>query len=172
MVRRKELTAPGSIREIIFGLEDSLVSTLGAVTGIAAGTDSTYVVVLSGLVLIAVESVSMAAGSYLSSEAARDVDRTNDRPLRGAVVMLVAYALGGMVPLVFYLLLPVRFAYAPSIIATVITLFLVGAWKGKLAKQSLWKSGLQMMSISIAAAAIGYGIGAFISHIAGVRITG
>ena len=41
-----------SIREIVFGMEDSLVSTLGAITGIAAGTGSTYVVILSGIVLI------------------------------------------------------------------------------------------------------------------------
>lgn len=61
------------MREIVFGLEDSLVSTLGAVTGIAAGTGSRYVVILSGLVLIVVEGLSMAAGSYLSSKSAREV---------------------------------------------------------------------------------------------------
>ncbi len=31
-----------SIREIVFGMEDALVSTLGAITGIAAGTGSTF----------------------------------------------------------------------------------------------------------------------------------
>ncbi|MFH1632147.1 MAG: VIT1/CCC1 transporter family protein [bacterium] len=62
-----------SIREIVFGLEDSLVSTLGAITGIAAGTGSTYIVVLSGVVLIFAEAVSMAAGSYLSSKSAHEV---------------------------------------------------------------------------------------------------
>lgn len=61
------------IREIVFGLEDSLVSTLGAVTGIAAGTGSTFVVILSGVVLIFVEALSMSAGSYLSSKSAREV---------------------------------------------------------------------------------------------------
>ncbi len=61
------------MREIIFGLEDSLVSTLGAVTGIAAGTGNRYVVILSGLVLIVVEALSMSAGSYLSSKSAREV---------------------------------------------------------------------------------------------------
>lgn len=62
-----------SIREIVFGAEDSLVSTLGAVTGIAAGTGDTFVVILSGIVLIFVEALSMAAGSYLSSKSAREV---------------------------------------------------------------------------------------------------
>lgn len=62
-----------SIREIVFGLEDSFVSTLGAITGIAVGTGNTYVVILSGIVLIFVESLSMSAGSYLSSKSAREV---------------------------------------------------------------------------------------------------
>lgn len=61
------------IREIVFGLEDSLVSTLGAVTGIAAGTHDGQMAVFSGLVLVVVEAVSMAAGSYLSSKSAREV---------------------------------------------------------------------------------------------------
>lgn len=58
----------GNIREVVFGLEDSLVSTLGAVTGIAAGTGNSFVVILSGIVLIFVEALSMSAGSYLSSK--------------------------------------------------------------------------------------------------------
>jgi len=62
-----------SIREIVFGMEDALVSTLGAITGIAAGTGSTFVVVLSGIVLIFAEALSMTAGSYLSSKSAQEV---------------------------------------------------------------------------------------------------
>jgi vacuolar iron transporter family protein len=68
-----QLRISSSIREIVFGLEDSLVSTLGVVTGIAAGTGSSTIVILSGAVLIFVEALSMTAGSYLSSKAARDV---------------------------------------------------------------------------------------------------
>ncbi|MFH1766930.1 MAG: VIT1/CCC1 transporter family protein [Patescibacteria group bacterium] len=69
----------GSIREIVFGTEDSLVSTLGAITGIAAGTGDTFVVILSGIVLIFVESVSMSAGSYLSSKSAHEVFKSRLR---------------------------------------------------------------------------------------------
>lgn len=58
----------GSIREIVFGLEDSLVSTIGVVAGIAAGTGDQKIVILSGLVLVVVEALSMAAGSFLSSQ--------------------------------------------------------------------------------------------------------
>lgn len=62
------------IREVIFGLEDGMVSTMGAVTGIAAGTANHFVVVLSGLVIIAVESISMAVGSYLSSKSEKEIE--------------------------------------------------------------------------------------------------
>ena len=61
------------VREMVFGLEDSFVSTLGALTGIAAGTGSRYVVIHSGLVLVVVEALSMSAGSYLSSKSAQEV---------------------------------------------------------------------------------------------------
>ncbi len=164
-----------SIREIIFGLEDSLVSTLGAVTGIAAGAQSTYIVVLSGLVLIAVESISMSAGSYLSSKAAEDLEQLNgdrvrarsERPLRSAFVMLFAYVVGGMVPLTCYLILPVQAAAVPSIVFTVLALFLVGAWKGKITKRSWWKSGIEMTAVSLAAALLGYLIGRLVANFAG-----
>jgi vacuolar iron transporter family protein len=58
----------GSVREVVFGLEDSLVSTLGAVSGVAVGSGEADVVILTGVVLVFVEAVSMAAGSYLSSK--------------------------------------------------------------------------------------------------------
>ena len=62
-----------SIRELIFGLEDSLVSTLGVVVGIGAGTHDAKVVMLSGVVLVVVEALSMAAGSYISSKSHRQM---------------------------------------------------------------------------------------------------
>ncbi len=64
---------PIVFREMIFGLDDGVVSTLGAITGIAIGTGSAYIVILSGLVIIAVETLSMAAGTYLSSKSEREI---------------------------------------------------------------------------------------------------
>ncbi len=63
----------GNIREIVFGFEDSLVSTLGAASGIAVGSGDTFTVLLAGTVLVAVEAVSMAAGSYLSSKSSSEL---------------------------------------------------------------------------------------------------
>lgn len=62
-----------SVREVVFGLEDSLVSTLGTVSGVAVGSGDPYIVVLSGVVLVFVEALSMAAGSYLSSKSTKQL---------------------------------------------------------------------------------------------------
>ncbi|MBI2426966.1 MAG: VIT1/CCC1 transporter family protein [Candidatus Kerfeldbacteria bacterium] len=67
-----------SVREIVFGAEDGMVSTLGALTGIAIGTQNHFTVVLSGFVIVAVESISMGVGSYLS---AKSVQEVNNRKL-------------------------------------------------------------------------------------------
>lgn len=63
-----------SLRDVVFGLEDGMVSTLGAITGIAIGSQSRFSVVLAGLVIISVESISMGIGSYVSNKSERDYD--------------------------------------------------------------------------------------------------
>lgn len=62
-----------NVRDVVFGLEDSLVSTLGTVTGVAVGTNDSFYVVLTGVVLVFVEAISMTAGSYLSSKSAKEL---------------------------------------------------------------------------------------------------
>ena len=64
--------ARSRLREAVFGTQDGLISTLGALTGIAAGTQNREAVIVAGLVIIVVESLSMAAGSYLSSKSQRE----------------------------------------------------------------------------------------------------
>lgn len=67
-----------AIREAVFGLQDGMVSTFGSVTGIAAATGDPKIVLLAGSIIIAVESISMGAGSYLSSKSERQI---NERKL-------------------------------------------------------------------------------------------
>ena len=52
-----------------------MVSTLGAITGIAIGSQDHFTVLLSGIVIIAVESISMGIGSYLSNRSEHEVNQ-------------------------------------------------------------------------------------------------
>ncbi|MFH1820781.1 MAG: VIT1/CCC1 transporter family protein [Candidatus Nealsonbacteria bacterium] len=61
------------IREIVFGVEDGMISTLGVLVGIAIGTNNHSLIILSGFVIIIVESISMGVGSYLSAKSVREI---------------------------------------------------------------------------------------------------
>lgn len=177
---RKDIV--GSMREIVFGLEDSLVSTLGTITGIAAGTQSRYIVLLAGLVLIAVEATSMAAGSYLSTKSAEAAEHAYEKangkrghhdgisPRRSASVMGAFYFVGGFVPLAPYLLLPVDLAFVPSIALTGAALFGLGWWSASFTGEDRVKAGLEMFTVSMGASAIGYAIGWLVRNWFGVTV--
>lgn len=63
------------LREVVFGMEDGMVSTLGSITGIAVGSGSQSTVLLAGSVIIAVESISMGIGSYLSNKSEEEMNK-------------------------------------------------------------------------------------------------
>lgn len=221
------------IRSIIFGLEDSLVSTLGALTGIAAGTADRFVILLAGIVIVVAEALSMTAGEYLSSKSAQEVWKKKmedekremkeepekehteliafylkkgyteqdastladlvskndawaleemaihelnmsptmpERPKQGAIAMFVSYFLGGAVPLLPYVFLSVGDALPVSISATAVVLFSVGALKTRVTHERWWKSGLEMLLISLATALIGYILGLGIAQLLGTTV--
>ncbi|KPJ85468.1 hypothetical protein AMJ57_02960 [Parcubacteria bacterium SG8_24] len=72
-LHHKISTSASLIREMVFGLEDGIVSTTGAIIGIAAGSQDNRIVILSGMVIVVVEALSMAAGSFLSSKSHRQL---------------------------------------------------------------------------------------------------
>lgn len=74
-IHHKNSAVTATLRELVFGIEDGMVSTMGAVTGIATGTGNHIIVVLSGFVIIAVESISMAVGSYISNKSEVEMKR-------------------------------------------------------------------------------------------------
>ncbi len=222
-----------AIRELVFGLEDGLVSTMGAIAGIAAGTGNGGIVVLSGLVIIAVEALSMAAGSYLSNKSHREMlekkiadereeietkpeeeteelrvmyrqrgfspeeveilvrritqnkelwleemvskelrigARDLEEPKSRAVVMGLSYVVGGAVPLIPYLFLPVAMALPTSVVATIAALYVIGFIKGGATGRSRWKSGGEMVLVASTAAIVAYLIGKVVGHFFGLTV--
>lgn len=163
-----------SIREVVFGMEDGLVSTLGVVTGIAEGTQNRFVILLSGVVVVIVESLSMAAGTYLSTESENQVQKVlhprhsarlllsqgqRSNPRQGALVMGISYIIGGSIPVLPYFVASLREALLFSIIATIVSLFLLGFGKGRLTHTHPLRSGLEMATVSLTAAVIGFLLG-------------
>ncbi len=73
---KKELRNHGSgsaiIRDLILGGQDGLVNVLGVVLAVAEATNSSYIILISGLAATFAESISMGAVAYTSSKAAKE----------------------------------------------------------------------------------------------------
>jgi len=61
------------IREVVFGSQDALLTTVALTASIVGAAQSNAVVILVGLANAVAGAISMAAGSYLSSKAEREV---------------------------------------------------------------------------------------------------
>jgi VIT1/CCC1 family predicted Fe2+/Mn2+ transporter len=148
------------LRSAIFGAEDGLVSTTGALAGIAAGTRDAKVVVTAGLVIVMVEALSMAAGQFLSERAVHQFDPTHRDSLAvGAAVMFVAYAAGGSVPLFPVLVLGHLWAVWLGTGLAFVGLFVLGWAKGRIVHVAPVRSGLEILAIGGLATVVGLIIG-------------
>lgn len=82
-----------------------------------------------------------------------------DEPLRSALTVGLAYLAGAAVPVIGYVFLPPHPGLIFSAIATIATLFIVGAAKTIITTRSWWLSGLESMATGIVAAAVTYAAG-------------
>ena len=150
------------LRSVIFGIEDSLVSTTGLIAGISIGAESRRVVLLGGIVAIMVEAVSMGAGEYLSDDAVSELDklkRPKERPLISGLLMFTSYLMAGLVPLVPVIIFSYPASIAFSVGFALAGLFLLGFSKGRLLKTSPFKGGFKILLIGGLATAIGVIVG-------------
>jgi len=71
--KREVIESRARIREFVFGIQDGLISTVGLLAGVQGATESNAVVIITGLTAMFSGAVSMAAGSYLSSSAEKEI---------------------------------------------------------------------------------------------------
>ena len=64
------------LREVIFGAQDGLVSTLAVVSSVALASGESVIAIIAGATSGLAGTVSMAAGSYLGSRAEEDIHST------------------------------------------------------------------------------------------------
>ena len=65
----------GRLREVVFGAQDGLLSTVALVTGVAVAVESQTTVLVAGLAAAIPGMLSMATGAFLGSRAEQDVQR-------------------------------------------------------------------------------------------------
>lgn len=61
-----------AIREVVFGMHDGLITTVGFLAGVNAASASLRVIVISGLAEAVAQTLSMGFGAYLSTKSERE----------------------------------------------------------------------------------------------------
>lgn len=165
MASQKKETFATYMRNFIFGVEDSLVSTVGLLSGVAVGGLPRKEIFLTGIVLLFVEAFSMGVGSYLSEASAEEyTGAKNSISVQGALIMFFSYFAAGFVPLAPYLVFDVTIAFILSISFSLLALFVLGAVSSSIFKQTrTLRHGVKMLLIGGMAIAVGIIVGKLVN---------
>jgi VIT1/CCC1 family predicted Fe2+/Mn2+ transporter len=217
-----EMEEGGGVRDVIFGANDGLVSILALVAGVYGAITDSHTILVAGLAGAVAGSISMGAGSYLSSKSEKEVtekesdrkgiwakgsvaeeterlaefyrasgftareaeviaDRVGHRleqtaeltigeetgltteeswpPMKAGILTALSFAIASVVPILPFAFLRVTPAVVAAAVASIASLFAVGASKAIFTRKSWLRSGLEMMAIGTLAAAGTYAIG-------------
>lgn len=153
------------LRNFVFGVEDSLVSTVGLLSGIAIAGLSREDIFVTGLILIFVEAISMCAGSFLAESSAEEYETQTDTPTRrsywAAVIMFFSYFISGFIPLAPYLLGTDDTALPWSIGLSVASLVVLGVISARISRTNPLKTAIRMVLIGGIAIGAGILVGGF-----------
>jgi VIT1/CCC1 family predicted Fe2+/Mn2+ transporter len=73
--QRRTLEKRRSIREIVFGMQDGILTTLGIITGVGVAEGARSAVYISGFLALLAGALSMGVGEYLGRKSEREVVR-------------------------------------------------------------------------------------------------
>ncbi|MDA0263904.1 MAG: VIT1/CCC1 transporter family protein [Chloroflexi bacterium] len=218
----------GRLREVVFGAQDGLLSTVALVTGVAVAVENQTTVLVAGLAAALPGMLSMATGAFLGSRAEQDVQRSEiarealeleenpaeelaelvvlyqregktyeearrladdiaqdkdlwlrtlvekelgispddtTSPVKDALTMGVAFILAAIIPILPHFFLEGGVAISVSIGAALVGLFVLGVGKGRLVQRSPLLQGLEILTIGVISAGIGFGLGDLIPRL-------
>jgi VIT1/CCC1 family predicted Fe2+/Mn2+ transporter len=107
-------------------------------------------------------------GSSRSAEAVRRMSglvAQEPFPARHSIATFAAFVVAGFVPLLSYVVSTGGDSFTIVVLLTLATLFVVGAARAFVTRARWWRSGLEMLVVGSAAAAVAYGVGAFVERI-------
>lgn len=159
------------LSDMIYGANDGIITTFAIVSGVAGAALANRVVIILGIANLLADGFSMGASNFLSiraNEAVRATEGTEPMepfPLRHGLVTFVAFVVAGSVPLLSYFFEFGGSQFTMSAVMTLLTLFAVGASRALVTNEKWLLAGLEMLAVGTAAAAVAYGVGAWIAGI-------
>lgn len=163
MPKRSRRTSSIYIRNFIFGVEDSIVSTVGLLAGIAISGVPKPTIVVTGTILLFVEALSMGVGSLLSEHSAEEFTSRREVPetqaVVGGAIMFFSYLLAGFIPLFPYASTWVSDPFWVSIILSLLALVVLGIFSAKASGTRIGHHSLEMLFLGGIAIFVGVVVG-------------
>ncbi len=158
------------LRNFTFGVEDSIASTVGLLSGVASANVSQATIVVTGLILVLTEAMSMGVGSFLSEESAEEYIHHQDaqgRDIISALIMFLSYAFAGIIPIAPYIFFSMPVAMWLSIVFSFAGLLGLGFINAKISHTSVVRQGRRMLILGGSVAIVGLVIGSFLKKFTG-----
>lgn len=170
------------LREIVFGVQDGLISNVALTTSMAIATGNLSAIIIAGITGAVAGTFSMASGAFLSSRAEMEVgalmssgssEKMNpwSDPILDALAMGISFLVAALIPIVPYFLLRIDKAIWMSVCLTLVSLFLLGLGKGFLVKRSAIFSACEVLVVGMMSASIGYILGEVIPVVLGNMVS-
>jgi VIT1/CCC1 family predicted Fe2+/Mn2+ transporter len=169
---RRSALEHATVREILMGAQDNLTNVLAVMLGVSIGSGRADLVALAGLSAAVAEAVSMGGVLYSSTRAERALDAREAvavdtdlappvglAPVVSGAATFGAALIGGLVPLMPFLFLPLPAAVPVSIAVSVAALFGLGIVIGRVSGTPPWRDGVRLVMVAgvaaLAAAVVG-----------------
>lgn len=164
MLDEERLRYTGSI---VLGLNDALVELTGALAGLTFALQNTRLVAMTGAITGIAAALSMAASEYLSTKA----EGEGRDPLRASLYTGVAYIFTVLALVLPYLLLKNPYLCLATTLGVAVLIIAFFTYYISVARDLPFRQRfLEMAGLSLAVAAISFGIGILMRTVFGVEI--
>jgi predicted membrane protein (TIGR00267 family) len=158
---------------VAFGTMDGLITILGVVIGIASATESSTIVIISGIVVGVANSFGNCFGFYASELAERGEHIQESQHVssmtetKRSTILAFVTSLASMALLVvpFALLTNLSHAMVVSLTVALAMLFVLGALVGKLSRESPWKFGIHYVLLGLIGATLSFVVGSVLKDL-------
>ena len=141
------------IGDLVFGANDGLVTTFAVVSGVTGAELSARVAIILGIANLLADGFAMGAGNYLGARSEQQLLHS-----RGIVREGPEHALGHAAAILLAFI-AADHVFLASSVATGLTLFVVGSLRTVVTRARWFVSGVEMLLVGSAAAAVAYAVG-------------
>ena len=151
------------LRSVIYGGVDGIITIFNIISGVTGAKLDTKIIIILGVSSLFSDAVSMGMSDYLSIKANKKMDKDKDmNENTSSLITFISFIVFGLIPLltfIFLLRMNQKNIFIKSLLATMISLFILGSYQSKFTNEDSIKLGLTTAGHGLVASLVSYNIG-------------